>query len=242
MHLRLLALSLVVSASLALLFVRAALWLGLHDQLAYIVPLLPVFYAVIYPALEKRHLLDGLYSPSTRSHVVLGRPGASSERRMPAILAGAAASLLAHFVLQAAAWLASGQGGFDSARPFSSGAALAFHLLIGDAVRFSGRRLAAFVGLDAAVMSLAGGLCVGALAPASALLNGLLAGVVVSMFLGASQFAAIYEALLAWSSRLNAAFKLAWPWYYGLSTVLLVQSFAFSVCAHFGSRLRAPAR
>ena len=238
MYIRLLAVSLVLSVALAMIFVKVVLLLGLHDQLVYVIPLLPVFYAIIYPVVEKHRLAGIAGTGRSTAYVSLAPRGKPWNRRLPVIAAGAAASLLMHLVLATAAWLAADHAGIDRQHPWLGGFSLLHHLLRGDAVRFSGLRHAAFLGMDIVMMSAAGGLCVGLVSPSGALLNGLLAGVLVSVGLGVSQFEVLYGPLLTWSSQLSTAFQIGWKWYYGLSTGLLLQAFFFAVCSELAARLR----
>jgi hypothetical protein len=243
LQLRLLALSLLIAVALALGLVKAILWLGFKEQLSYVIPLLPIFYAIIYPSLERQDWRRWTPSASTPSHhlYVDAKPRRWSGK-LPVILAGVAAALTIHGALETAAWLGSGRAGFDRAHWFTSGASLFFDLLRGQAVPISGLRHAAFLGMDMALMSLVGGVCVGLMSPATPLLNGLMAGVIVSVWLGANQFSVLYGPLMIFSSQVTETFKIGWKWYYGLSTGLFLQAFSFAVCGELAARLRAKPR
>lgn len=236
MHWRLLAISLFIAILAAMALVKAILWLGMREQLNYVIPLLPVFYAIIYPILEKA---DSHKHPAPASLYVSSLPAQKRwSGKLLAIMGGVLASLLAHLALETTAWLTTGQA--QAGRPLwqQLDAEMLARWLHGDLVHLGGISQILFLSMEMLVVSIFGGLCVGLLSLNTSTLNGLLTGVIVAMWMGANQFASLYIGLLDWSLRLGPSLGQAWRWHYGLPAGLCLQAFIFAVCSGLGKRMK----
>jgi hypothetical protein len=158
--------------------------------------------------------------------------------KLLAILAGVLASLLTHLALETAAWLATGPVPAGGTLGHNLDAAMLLRWLHGDLVHLDGISQILFLSMEMLVISVFGGLCVGLLSPNTSTLNGLLAGVIVSIWMGANQFASLYIGLLDWSLRLGPSLGQAWKWHYGLPAGLCLQAFVFAICSGLGQRMK----
>ena len=221
MQWQLLWVSLVVSMFLALGLIKSVRMFGIQqDQLNLIIPLLPVFYALVFPSLEKFFAKDAgrsahtlhAYSPAPKT------PKRWSGKLTP-ILMGALACVLAHLALE-----------WSLLKVFSAVNEAPFELV--------GRWRLLYLALEMPVITVIGGLYVGFLSRANALLNGLIAGVIASIWMGVSQYIPLYEALSVLSQRWGRTLGLDAQWSNGLVLGLFLQVFFFAAWSGLGFWLR----
>ena len=209
--------SLLVSMLLALGVIKSVRMFGIQqEQLNLIIPLLPVFYALVFPSLEKA------FSKSAGQSVrasLLFPPAAPHPKRwsgkLTAILMGALACVLAHFALE-----------WSLLKVFSAVNEAPFELV--------GRWKLLYLALELPLITAVGGLYVGMLSRSNALLNGLIAGVIASIFMGVLQYIPLYEALTVLSVRWGSVLGLDSQWSNGLVLGLFLQVFFFAVWSGLG--------
>lgn len=226
MHWRVLGVCLAISVLLAFLLVEALLAFGFKEQLSLIVPLLPIFYAFVYPVIDRNAsytLPDAPSRPAPPTRTPLRPPlppGARWSGRLGAVLWGLGASLGAYLLLELAAWVAYVRFAAEMPLPDWRG------LSLGDLLNWFGGGLIALDGgwevaytvCEMIVVSAAGGVAIGLTSRGDPLLEGLVAGAIVSMGFGINQFFFAYEEL---SRRLGL----------GMSVLVLLQTFLFALWA-----------
>ena len=237
MHWQLLWISLVFSTLLAFGFVKFVLWMGMQNQLSLIIPLLPLFYAFIFPVLEKNYARPKSTQPSS----ALFAPQTWWSGKLIPIFLGLFISLSVQKSVEAISWFSHRL--FILEQGWPAGSEISANLLAwtrGDLIRFSGPLQIAFLTLQMLLISIFGGISTGYLSRTNPLLNGLLAGTMVASWMGANQFTPLYAAISDWSWKLESLF--GFEWHSGLLLGLLLQAFFFALFSGLGYRIRHPRR
>lgn len=231
--------SLVASILLAVGFVKLILMAGMKQQLELILPVLPLFYTVVFPLMDKTIPEEG---PRRQSQKAAARAPRRWSGALNPILLGLGVGLALNLLLDLVCGLAyrrfvlaSGPTGLE---PLTPAAVLGW--FFGE-LPYSGVERLVIQALEMVVVSACAGVCVGLLSKTRPLLNGLIAGAIYAAWSGTNQYASVYETILGLSARLGDG----WPglqgrWNYGLLVALFLQVLLCAVCS--GLAFRAPAR
>lgn len=229
--------SFLLSVLISVGLVEGVVTMGRKEELGLMLPLLPLFNALLFPFLEK-------IIPSEEQRLnrrLEGRSATGWTGALDSVILGflvgmignALMDLLAVFTYQRlpAVWGAQVQA-------FSMPSAL--DLLTGHADPFTGHWRLIFLLGELLIVSAMAGLCAGLLSKGEAILNGLLTGAFLSLWMAANQYVSVYETLSNISGRvLGRMFGARWEWNYGLLLVLFLQVLLCAIFSGWAFRLKA---
>lgn len=236
-NIRILVITLFFAVLFALAFIKIIILLDLKEYLTLVVPLLPVFYTIIYPILDRPFLSDEhkkAVESSSHKPIMIVTPSYFSNLSYFRILGGVLIALLIKFVMEFSQYAMLSfltDGGINVLRK-QIDFVLIMRIVKGDLVVSH----ILFLLIEMILMSCAGGIWVGYTSRKKPVMEGMIAGTILSVIIGFTNLTPLYhrinEVASQWTGFLNSKVHIE------ILAGVITFTFLFSCWVLAGMRLK----